>query len=389
MILPLPPATGRARVAVVATPFGFGPASKAYSIGQVLARHHALDVTYYGTGSALDFLTAQPGIRTEPLGSSRPGQDPPALAAADAVVNVLAPELVTTAALAARTYYVDSLGFMWGAADLPPDSPLHQVRAYLAQDIFDSAAHLARLGLRAVIPVSGIVAPPPALPSPAVPPEGAAVRKAERIPVLVHLGGLGNPAGHTSGQVYLTLVERLLTALRRDHPDGMSVAMNQANGAFTLGAGLPVRQLSAAGFHHALAGCDTVLSSPGLTTLVEVSQARRPYVPLPPQNWSQVLISRRLAARPGPPGLWPFLMSPYDRIAEQAPEAEKAMAVSEINRQLGRDDGYLTRYARLARHAMANPRTPDVGAPFEGAREVAAVVAADLATRRGADESAH
>ncbi|MEW1549960.1 hypothetical protein [Streptomyces tsukubensis] len=378
MTLPLPTADGRPRVAVVATPFGFGPASKAYSIGQVLTRDHALDVTYYGTDSALDFLSAQPGIRTEPLGPARPGQDPPALAAADAVVNVLAPELVTSDELAARTYYVDSLGFMWGAADLPPDSPLHRVRAYLAQDIFGSAAHLARLGLRGVIPVSGIVAPP----------EAAVVRKAERTRVLVHLGGLGNPAGHTSGQVYLTLVERLLTALQGDDPGGMSVAMNQANGAFTLRAGLPVRHLSAAGFHRALADCDTVLSSPGLTTLVEVSRARRPYVPLPPQNWSQVLISRRLAARPGH-GLWPFLTGPYGRIAEKAPEAEKAMAVSEINRRLGRDGGYVTRYARLARQAMGTPRAPEVGAPFEGAREVAAVVAADLSARRAADEPAH
>ncbi|MFH8553562.1 hypothetical protein [Streptomyces celluloflavus] len=384
MTLPAPTADGRSRVAVVATPFGFGPASKAYSIGQVLARHHGLDVAYYGTDSALDFFTAQPGIHVRPLDDPHPGQGPPALRSADAVVNVLAPELIGTGELAARTYYVDSLGFMWGAADVPPDSPLHQVRAYLAQDLFGSAAHLARLGLRGVIPVSGIVAPPPAIPTPAAPPEGAGVRVPDRTRVLVQLGGLGNPAGHTSGRVYLALVERLLAAVRNDSVE-MNVAMNQANGAFTLHAGMPVRQLSAADFRTALGHCDVVLSSPGMTTLVEASQAGRPYVPLPPQNWSQVLICRHLAGR-SEQSLWPFLRGPYDHIAEAAPEAEKAVAVQEINRRLGRDDGYLTRYAQLARHAVGNPRTPDVGAPFGGAHEVAAVVAADLAGRRSADE---
>ncbi|TBO57650.1 hypothetical protein EYS09_21550 [Streptomyces kasugaensis] len=176
MTLPAPTADGRGRVAVVATPFGFGPASKAYSIGQVLARHHGLDVAYYGTDSALDFFTAQPGIHVRPLDDPYPGQGPPALRSADAVVNVLAPELIGTGELAARTYYVDSLGFMWGAADVPPDSPLHQVRAYLAQDLFGSAAHLARLGLRGVIPETGITPRPrrsrPPRPRPRAPASG-------------------------------------------------------------------------------------------------------------------------------------------------------------------------------------------------------------------------
>ncbi|PNE37003.1 hypothetical protein [Streptomyces noursei] len=379
-----PPTADRcARVAVVATPFGFGPASKAYSIGQVLARHHGLDVAYYGTDSALDFFTAQHDTHAGPLGRRPPGQDPPELRSADAVVNVLAPELIGTGALAARTYYVDSLGFMWGAADVPPDSPLRRVRAYLAQDLFGSADHLARLGLRGVIPVSGIVAPPPAIPPPA-PPEDTGTRTPDRTRVLVQLGGLGNPAGHTSGQVYLALVERLLTEVRHDAVE-MNVAMNHAHGAFSLQADLPARQLSATEFRTALRHSDVVLSSPGMTTLVEVSQAARPYVPLPPQNWSQVLICRHLAAGCAHE-LWPFLTAPYDRIGDAAPEAEKAVAVQEINRRLGRDDTYVKRYAHLARHALGNPRTPHVGAPFDGAHEVAAVVAADLTARRSADE---
>ncbi|MFB6602041.1 hypothetical protein ACFCXR_20205 [Streptomyces noursei] len=389
MTLRSPLVGGRARVAVVATPFGFGPSSKAYSIGQVLARDHHLDVAYYGTDSALDFFAAQPDAPARPLDDPPPGQDPPALRSADAVVNVLAPELIGTDRLAARTYYVDSLGFMWTAADVPPDSPLHRVRAYLAQDLFGSVAHLARLGLRDVIPVSGIVARPPAapptVPAPAGPPGGTAARGPGRPRVLVQLGGLGNPAGHTSGRVYLALVERLLAAVRDDSAVEMTAAMNHANGAFTLRAGVPVRQLSAADFHTALGRCDVVLSSPGMTTLVEVSRAGRPYIPLPPQNWSQVLICRHLSARSAH-DLWPFLTAPYDGIAEGAPEAAKAVAVQEVNRRLGRDDGYAARYARLARHAVGNPETPDLGAPFDGAHEVAAVVAADLAARRSAVE---
>ncbi|WEH36595.1 hypothetical protein PZB75_26525 [Streptomyces sp. AM 4-1-1] len=359
-------------IAVVATPFGFGPASKAYSIGQVLAQDHGMDVRYYGADSALDFFRAQRGLRSQHLDPRTLRDDSSVLEAADAVVNVLAPELIASPALAASTYYVDSLGFMWQRADIPEDSPLQQVRAYFAQDLFGSAANLAGLGLPGVTPVSGIVAP-------TAPPPSAGARPTGRTRALVQLGGLSNPAGHDSAHVYLALAERLLAAVRDDSYD-VSVAMNSANGAFSLTAAGPVRHLSRDGFRAALGVCDVVLSSPGMTTLIEVSQANLPYVPLPPQNWSQVLISRHMAARSGH-ALWPFLIGPYEAIDARAREEEKAAAVREVNRRLTADTGYIAHFAQLARHAVHDPETPDVGAPFEGAWEVADAVAADLDSR--------
>ncbi|GAA2640365.1 LOG family protein [Streptomyces axinellae] len=351
------------RIAVVATPFGFGPASKAYSIGQVLRDEWGMDIQFYGRDSAWDFFAAQPEVRPRrPEELGRPDS-------ADAVVNVLAPELIRSPATAAMTYYVDSLGFMWQPSDIPTDSLLKRVRGYFAQDLFGSAANLVALGVPGVTPVSGIVAP--TAPGPALPGKWTGRR------VLVQLGGLSNPAGHGSGQVYLALAQRLLTALR-DISGELSIAMNHAGGRFSLDVGHPARQLSGGEFHSELADCGAVLSSPGMTTLIEASRARRPYVPLPPQNWSQVVICQHLARR-SELGVWEFLTGPYATIDARAPEADKAAQVQEVNRTLGRDDGYAAAYADLARAALAAGVAPDVGAPFEGAREVAAAVAAGLA----------
>ncbi|MQS05754.1 hypothetical protein [Streptomyces alkaliphilus] len=356
-------------MAVVATPFGFGPASKAYSIGRVLAEEHDMDVRYHGSGSALDFFAAQPDTISSPLDTTSPPVDPSIPGSADAVINVLAPEMIPSAEIAASTYYVDSLGFMWERADVPEDSPLTRVRAYFAQDLFGSVANLSRLGLRRVIPVSGIVAP---VPLPGAPVPGTP----DRTRALVQLGGLGNPAGPESGRVYLALAERLLIALGKNSYE-LEIAMNRSDDGFRLEVDAPVRHLSAEGFRIALGGCDVVLSSPGMTTLVEVSQSRRPYVPLPPQNWSQVVICRHMTRRSGH-GIWTFLTRPYDSIDARGPEEEKAAAVREVNRQLASDTGFIRGFAEIAHEAVSDPEVPEVGNPFEGAREIAATVARDL-----------
>ncbi|MER5818549.1 MULTISPECIES: hypothetical protein [Streptomyces] len=352
----------RPRVAVVATPFGFGPASKAYSIGEVLRTHWGVDVQYYGTDSARDFFSAQPDVR--PLAPEAVG----GTGAIDAVLNVLAPDLIRSSEEAARTYYVDSLGFMWQPSDIPDGSLLTRVHRYFAQDVFGSVDHLTALGITGVTPVSGIVAE--TAPT-GISPGPRSVRR-----LLVQLGGLSNPAGRSSGEVYLALAAGLLTALRQD-PYELSIAMNRAGGTFSLGSLGQARQLSGRDFHRELATCAGVLSSPGMTTLIEVSRAKCPYVPLPPQNWSQVLISRHMA-RHSRLGIWDFLIGPYATVDARAPEAQKAAQVGEINQSLAGDTGYTTAYVDLARTALAEARVPDVGAPFDGAHVVAASIADDL-----------
>jgi hypothetical protein len=117
-----------------------------------------------------------------------------------------------------------------------------------------------------------------------------------------------------------------------------------------------------------------------MTTLVETSQAGRPYVPLPPQNWSQVVICRHLAGRSGQE-IWPFLVDRYREIDVRAPEMRKAAEVREVNRRLAGEPGFTADYGALARRAAKAGEVPTVGAPFTGAREVAAAVAADLPVR--------
>ena len=124
-----------ARVALLATPFGFGPASKAYSIGCLLSDEYDIDVHYFGSDCALDFFAAH-GLCARGLAGPVPERDLNFVAGCDAVVNVLAPELIPSPEIAALTHYVDSLGFIWQHSDLPPQSLLHQVRGYYAQDLF-------------------------------------------------------------------------------------------------------------------------------------------------------------------------------------------------------------------------------------------------------------
>lgn len=356
-----------ARVAVLATPFGFGPASKAYSIGRVLTKEHGVDVRYFGSDSAWDFFAAQEDVRAHRLSSRATEGELDFVAAHDAVVNVLAPELIPSAEIAALTHYVDSLGFMWQEADLPPASLLRQVRAYYAQDLFGSVANLTRLGVRGVTAVSGIVAAPdvPALREPG----------RERPRGLVNLGGLANPAGSDSARAYLPLVERLLGELGKGSFE-LLVAMNRANRDLALPGEWPARQLSGADFRAALADCDVVFSSPGMTTLIETSQAGRPYVPLPPQNWSQVVICRHLAGRSAL-AVWPFLADRYRGIDVRAAELHKAAEVREINLALADEPAFAAEYGVLARRAVEAGEVPEVGAPFAGAHEVAAAVAGD------------
>jgi hypothetical protein len=359
-----------ARVALLATPFGFGPASKAYSIGYLLAEEYDLDMHYFGSDCALDFFTAQ-GLRARALANPLPEQDLDFIADCDAVINVLAPELIPSPEIAALTHYVDSLGFMWEHADLPPHSLLRHVRGYYAQDLFGSAENLARLGIPNVTPVSGIVSDTAALPN----------RPGHDIPRgVVNLGGLGNPAGIGSAQAYLPLVERLLVGLR-EGPYALTVTMNRAISELSLTTDVPVEQFSSTDFLATVARCDVVFSSPGMTTLVEASRAGRTYVPLPPQNWSQVVISGHMAAQ-SDLEMWSFLSARYRGIGAGDDEMRKAAAVREVNREMAADPRFAAEYGVLALRAAEAAEAPTVGAPFDGAREVAAAVAADL----GADD---
>ncbi len=352
------------RVAVVATPFGFGPSSKAFSIGRVLTARYDLEVRYFGSACARDFFAAQ-GAPVSDLPSSLADT----LSEYDAVVNVLAPELIPSREVAARTHYVDSLGFMWQQADLPLNSRLRQVRAYYAQDVFGSVENLTQLGFPDVIPVPGITGSA----------EFPAPHNGASPSAIVNLGGLINPAGARSAQAYLPLVRGLINGLGAG-PYKLTVAMNLAAG--DLAVDVPVRQLSVAGFRAAMQAIDVVYSSPGMTTLVESSQAGRTFVPLPPQNWSQVVIAEHMLARSSL-DIWRFLTEPYLGIDKADDEMRKAAAVREVNLALGRSAQFAGDYVELALAAAQAGEVPALGAPYDGADKVAAAVVADLSVADG------
>ncbi|MFE7121774.1 hypothetical protein ACFU99_40730, partial [Streptomyces sp. NPDC057654] len=81
--------------------------------------------------------------------------------------------------------------------------------------------------------------------------------------------------------------------------------------------------------------------------------------------------------------VWPFLAERYRAIDVRAAEAVKAAAVREVNRDLAVDAEFVREYGLLARRAVREGEVPSVGAPFGGAAEVAAAVAADLGVSGG------
>lgn len=353
---------GRPKIAVVPTAFGFGPASKAHSIGEEVASGYDAEVVYYGEASAFEYFSRQSDVEVRAL-SPDPDQNVAALAKFDAIINVLEPRFVVPQ-LVRKTHYVDSLGFMWGSVDLPPESHLRQVRAYYCQDIFGSADNLTGLGLANVVAVSGIVAESSRFPTSHSGPH------ADR---LVNLGGLSNPAGNLSADAYLPLIDRLLPIFNEDGVESIVVG-NDSTALGLPSKSVRLTQLSRAMFDSTMRSCDVVISSPGMTTLIESSKERRAYVPLPPQNWSQVLICRGMIAG-SDLSLWEFLAEQYHGIDDRLPELAKANAVRDVNRLLSSSDGFLREYTALARTALELAEVPQVGAPYTGAKAIANCVA--------------
>lgn len=358
------------RIVLCAQSFGFGPVSKAATIARALRRHRpGVELVFCADRIAREFLVGE--------GLWRPGRDiatdrlaAEAVAAlagpADAVISVLDPDLATAFAATMPVYFVDSLGFMWDSAFLERFGAVRDARRYFVQDAFGAAGRLAALGVRHPVAVGAIV-------------DIRAVAAPVLAELVVNLGGLLNIYDPAPIRVYVDKVMSLVETLAGGRAT-MVLTSREAVATFERLARspVPVRSLAHDQALAAFRQAGMVLTSPGLTTLLELANGTIAFHPLPPQNFSQALILGHGAALlAGRAPVWDFLAAHY-RLDPDMDEALGVRLVQDRNAALLGDSGFVADYLGLLRQC-APARLPEtVVAGGDGAAAIAAMVLEDL-----------
>lgn len=289
-----------ATIALSGAEFGWGSTGKLSALITTLRDRSPVPLRFVGIASGLSrTLLTEHGIDRWYDARADDGQ-----AVADVVrredvsaglVVLEGPTAVALEAAGVPTVFVDSLPFLWTEGDrgsLPTD-----VSVYCAQRCVGLPAEcqgvLASItNLRWVEAVVAVPGPERPATSPARPVRGAPVRRA-----LVSLGGLRSPTLADWICYPDLVVPAALGALDSLGVREVHVAGNIPAGLFadvehssrmhvTYGA------LGHEAFLERLADTDVLLTSPGLTTLLEAGVRGTPTVCLPPQNLSQIFNGR-------------------------------------------------------------------------------------------------
>jgi len=243
----------------------------------------------------------------------------------DAALIVLDPQLATAVQEAGiPVVYVDSLPFMWSSADLIPTT----VYRYCAQLLPGQY----RERTPALEPIHNLAWVQPIIKKGR---ENVTVRHKEGIAV-VNFGGLHSPVNLSGNPTYLGLVfPPLLNALRRAGYRELHVVGNITRDDLR-GRALP-KDLASVGpctheaFLDLVATAQVLVTSPGLTTVLEATQIGTRIVCLPAQNLSQLLNGDYFARTFGPDGCVQWPNGVLDRAAVERARAkggeEAALAV--------------------------------------------------------------
>lgn len=272
------------------------------------------------------------------------------------------------------TAFVDSLPYLWTAADTLP----FDVAAYCAQQ----CPHLPEASWRPLSRISrlhwvgGIVS---RMPSTTRDP-GLAV---------LNLGGLHSPANPDGNPIYLRLVlGPALAALARAGYRTVHICGNLNTADVPVSAehaslAIHIGPRPHAEFLALLSQAGLLMTSPGLTTLLESSAAQTPTVCLPPQNLSQIFNGDRFAAlvSAGCHVRWPRTVLDLTAVERARMGGEEA-GLEVIDHALNVADpisvqpwlrGRLTAAIRQAeRHQTWSALADDAG--YDGARQVAEIV---------------
>jgi hydroxymethylcytosylglucuronate/cytosylglucuronate synthase len=272
------------------------------------------------------------------------------------------------------TVFVDSLPYLWTDADsLPFDVTAYcaQMCSALPQPAWAPLRRIARLHW-----VEGINATVPSRPR-------------ERHVAVLNVGGLHSPANPEGNPNYLGLVlEPALRACKATgfhtvHLCGNIRPSDLSSVADDLSLTVQAVTLPQENFLELLAKTGLLMTSPGLTTLLEASAHRTPTVCLPAQNLSQIFNGDRFASSVDANCRVEWPMTVLDRCeVERARLAGEDAGIAVIDKALGRlDPGavhpwLINQLTTAIRHTMTVTRwdglTIDTG--MRGADQIAGLL---------------
>ena len=314
------------RVIFVSTSFGFGPASKAVTIARELRANSTVSVEFAGSGIALDFvLLAAVFDQVHHIDVDDPSGDQELerlCAGCSAVVSVMNWR-VTEIDLRAPIYMVDSLTWMW-----PKLPNVSAVARYFVQDYLlgDREYHFVRLSHNMEI-VGPIVS------------RDTGKERRERPQenrLLVNFAGAASPLCPDSYfWDYSLAVARAIVARWEGEFDSIRFCSNQRisdrlqqelGGASIEAASLPHGQ-----FLDEMSMCSTLMTTPGITATIEAVRMGVPLLFLPPQNYSQALMSERYRYRFGTRAVaalsdWAGLSADFHAVSDEAQGVELTVA---------------------------------------------------------------
>lgn len=288
-------------IAVSGAEFGWGSSGKLNAVLSALRNRSRTPLRFIGLASGL----GRPLLADQPVG---PWHDLPATVpelragvqeitrtqhVQAALVVLDGPVATALENAGVPTVFVDSLPFMWSEGDR--DALPLNATVYCAQQCLDLPPECR--DILASVPtlrwVEAVIDTPPP-----VPPARSAAARPYRT-ALVSLGGLRSPYLADWTSYPRVVVPAALAALAahgvaRAHLAGNLPAAltdrltHHAPASLELTTGA----LSPSSFLSELAHCDVLLTSPGLTTLLEAGRLQVPTVCLPPQNLSQIFNGR-------------------------------------------------------------------------------------------------
>lgn len=345
-------------IALCPEAFGYGPASKAHSVALAAGIDTCLGIC---GGVAAEYLrrngllVRQADSAEDMISAIHSGEVKPDVAAV-----FLNPEWAARLSDQLPTFFVDSLAFMWDAA-LVERLPKLSRCTHIVQDVLGAGDAARTVGLKNVVTVEPIV--------------DLSYVPVSREPIVASLGGqvIHGSTGHIPG--YTRLVLKLLAdaygergVLALTGSGAASVISDTGSNAGLRIYGAP--RTEAIGYFRT---ANVVVSSPGLTTLLEVSALDVPCIPLPPQNYSQCLILDEVANR-SPYALhpaWSFLRE-FFMVPKALIEAE-GIALARRRLEAFSESPAAAKYMLLIRDT--EPATPlRLATDYGGAAQVANLI---------------
>lgn len=323
------------RVLLNAASFGYGPVAKMAAVAKALV---AADVhcVFCGSGIALEYFARERICKAMEIDlyEQTPGRVfRDECLQFDYGLSAGEPRFVSAVQRELPVGYIDSLCWMWTREHFEQYPALLNVRHYFVQRAFDSMQAARARGVKHPIAVGAIV-------------DIEAPSSREHCAVVLHLGGVANTFVRPADQHYPTaVVQCVVDALAQDRSRSVVVATSRDVAARLSRRSWSTHVDCASLTHREFIGlvrsCNALITSPGLTAFLECCSIEVPVVFLPPQNYSQALILKRLADD-GYPGMSSVIESMVAEVEEGQAEEPAVESITRAINSLAADSAMQT-----------------------------------------------